>query len=137
MRAILHRLSTRAYLAAGALALLALLAQPRSALAQQPWSTPDVSGNISNTNTGNVGIGTGTATPGAKLDLVGAASDANSGALKISNSAAASLFFVRNDGKVGVGTTNPPLQIPRRGLFHGHDAERWRRAAALKRRHDG
>ncbi|MDT5295191.1 MAG: hypothetical protein QOJ76_2071 [Acidobacteriota bacterium] len=39
-------------------ALLVVLAQPQQASAQ--WSAPDAQGNISNTNTGNVGIGTTT-----------------------------------------------------------------------------
>lgn len=70
-RTILLRLGAKASIAAGALALLALLAHPRPALAQQPWSTPDASGNIHNTNTGNVGVGTGTATPNGVLDVFG------------------------------------------------------------------
>jgi hypothetical protein len=41
-----------------ALALLFALGQPRPAMGQQPWSTPDASNNIHSTNSGNVGIGT-------------------------------------------------------------------------------
>ena len=36
---------------------------------QAQWTTPDGSGNISNTNTGNVGIGVGASAPGVKLDV--------------------------------------------------------------------
>ncbi|MDQ3802379.1 MAG: hypothetical protein M3416_00765 [Acidobacteriota bacterium] len=48
-----------------AFALLLVLTQPQQARAQ--WAAPDAQGNISNTNTGNVGIGT--ANPTALLEL--------------------------------------------------------------------
>jgi hypothetical protein len=48
-----------------ALALLAALMLPGAARAQ--WTQPDANGNISSTNSGNVGIGT--ASPAAKLDI--------------------------------------------------------------------
>lgn len=51
------------------LALLIVSSHVPSAQAQtQPWTAPDASNNISNTNTGNVGVGT--TTPGVKLDVV-------------------------------------------------------------------
>ena len=51
-----------------ALMFLFLLTIPRSANAQ--WTTPDGSGNINNTNSGNVGIGNSPGS-GASLDLFG------------------------------------------------------------------
>ncbi len=53
-----------------ALTLLAALSQSRATLAQQPWSTPDASGNIHSTNTGGVGVGT--STPASALEVQGA-----------------------------------------------------------------
>src|ERR1044071_5227923 len=62
-----HRLSLGAKVArTAALCLLALgaaLFPSREARAQ--WTTPDTAGNINNTNTGNVGVGT--TAPAAKL----------------------------------------------------------------------
>src|ERR1044072_5025813 len=70
-----RRLGGAASSAASALALLALLAwQPAEARAQ--WATSN--SNISNTNAGNVGVGTGSNAPGAKLD-VGAGAAARGG----------------------------------------------------------
>ncbi|HEX9544354.1 MAG TPA: hypothetical protein VF955_04170 [Pyrinomonadaceae bacterium] len=45
--------------------LVLCLSRPADVRAQ--WTTPDASQNISNTNTGNVGIGT--ASPNAKLEV--------------------------------------------------------------------
>lgn len=50
-----------------AFVLIILCACSRNVLAQ--WTQPDASGNINNTNTGNVGIGT--TTPGQKLNVLG------------------------------------------------------------------
>jgi hypothetical protein len=107
MRMAPIRLSAKASFAAGALFLLALLAQPRAALAQQPWSTPDASGNINSTNTGNVGVGTGSSSPAAKLDVKGSTSDATAAAVSVRSSGNTNLLFVRNDGWIGFGTTAP------------------------------
>jgi hypothetical protein len=53
------------------LATFFIMGAPRSAQAQ--WSAPDGGSNISNTNSGNVGIGMPTGTsPGTKLDVGGA-----------------------------------------------------------------
>lgn len=55
---------------APASALLAVLLLPVAARAQ--WTT-DASGNISNSNASNVGIGTGAAAPTSKLEVNGTA----------------------------------------------------------------
>ena len=86
-----------------ALALLAVAALPGAAHAQ--WTTSG--NNISNTNTGNVGVGTGASAPAGKLDVKGDTSDTTATALNVRNSLDANLLFVRNDGKVGIGTTTP------------------------------
>jgi hypothetical protein len=39
--------------------------------AQAQWATPDGSGNIHNTNTGNIGVGTSTAIPAGNLEVAG------------------------------------------------------------------
>jgi hypothetical protein len=90
-----------------ALALLALLALPGAARAQ--WTAPDASGNVNNTNAGNVGVGTGASAPAGKLDVKGGTSDASAPALTARNSSDSNLFFIRNDGRVGIGTTSPAV----------------------------
>ena len=52
----------------GAILIVLCLLQPQAVKAQ--WTTPDGNGNINNTNTGNVGIGTSPGT-GASLDVAG------------------------------------------------------------------
>jgi hypothetical protein len=63
-------------------ALLLIFAQPQVALAQ--WSTPDTSGNINSTNTGNVGIGT--SSPGARLHVGSAGDSATNYTVEFANS---------------------------------------------------
>jgi hypothetical protein len=55
---------------------------------------------------GNVGIG-GTTTPGERLTIVGADTSTTGFALGVWNSTPTNLFSVRNDGKVGIGTSAP------------------------------
>ncbi len=89
------------------LALFLLLALPAVVPAQ--WAAPTSgSPDITNTNTtGNVGVGTGTSAPAGKLDVKGSTSDTSAAALTVRNSSDTNLFFVRNDGRVGMGTTSP------------------------------
>ena len=56
--------------------------------------------------TGNVGIGTSTGLF-ARTTIAGSGSTSATAALSVVNSASTSLLFVRNDGNVGIGTTNP------------------------------
>ena len=51
-------------------------------------------------------IGIGTAVPMAKLEILGAGNTNATSALLAKNSSQKPLFYVRNDGKVGVGLTN-------------------------------
>lgn len=51
-----------------ALLLLAMLWLPGGACAQ--WTTPDASNNIHNTNSSNVGVGTGSNAPASRLEVV-------------------------------------------------------------------
>jgi hypothetical protein len=74
----IKRFGDKTSITAAFAALTILLLAPAVARAQ--WSTPDASGNVSSTNTGNVGIGTTTA-PTSKLDVNGTA--AVSGDLKV------------------------------------------------------
>jgi len=54
---------------------------------------------------GNVGIGT--TTPGATLEVLGSTKDDKAAGLNVTDSDAKSLLYVRNDGKVGIGTIAP------------------------------
>jgi len=81
-------------------ALLLLFAAPQRAVAQ--WTTSG--NNISNTNTGNVGIGT--TSPGAKVHISGAASG-------VSPSSTFAQVAVENSGSAGVQIMNPDNQIGR------------------------
>ena len=60
---------------------------------------------------GNVGIGM--AAPGSRLVVQGAGATNATSSLNVTNNAAASLLFVRDDGNVGIGTVAPtvPLHI--------------------------
>ena len=53
--------------AAAALSLLALILLPAAARAQ--WTQPDASNNIHSTNSGNVGVGTGSNAPASRLEV--------------------------------------------------------------------
>ena len=80
-------------------------------------------------NDGNVGIGTatpasmftvvgsttagyGTTTPErALVTIVGLSSSTSDSSLRIVNNAGANMLYVRNDGKVGIGTTTSPNEV--------------------------
>src|SRR5690606_24750510 len=57
------------------------------------------------TAAGNVGIGT--TSPGSRLVVQGSGTTAATSALNVTNSSGNSALFVRDDGHVGIGTTNP------------------------------
>lgn len=54
----------------------------------------------------NLGVGTSTGLF-AKTTISGSTSDSTTAALSVINNASTSLFFIRSDGKIGVGTTSP------------------------------
>jgi hypothetical protein len=83
-----------------AFALLALF-QPEAVSAQ--WTAPDAQGNVSNTNSGNVGIGA--TAPASKLEVRGTTSDANASALNVTDSSGKSLLLVNNNGQISLGAT--------------------------------
>jgi hypothetical protein len=56
-------------------------------------------------------VGIGTNNPGSKLEIVGAGALSNTSSLHIKNSNSTPLFFVRNDGNVGVGTITPSFTL--------------------------
>ncbi|HEU4597119.1 MAG TPA: hypothetical protein VFS10_18450 [Pyrinomonadaceae bacterium] len=103
MRTIRERMYGGTGFVACAFALLAfVLCATGEARAQ--WTT---NGNdINNTNTGNVGVGTGASPPAAKLDVKGATSDSTAPALSVRNSSDAILLFLRNDGNLAIGSTS-------------------------------
>jgi hypothetical protein len=66
-------------------------------------------GNISLLPTGNVGIGT--TEPGAKLVIKGDDTLGTHSALDVTDSNDVSSLYVRNDGRIGMGTLNPPSRL--------------------------
>jgi hypothetical protein len=85
-----------------ALTLLLALFLLGPAAVRAQWTPPDASGNVSSTNTGNVGVGTGAA-PGSKLEVKGGTSDASASAFNVTDSLGRSLFFVKNNGQISIG----------------------------------
>ena len=61
------------------------------------------------TITGNVGIGT--TSPGSRLVVQGTTTDSTASGLNVIDNSGASILFVRNDGKVGIGTETPSLSL--------------------------
>lgn len=59
---------------------------------------------------GNVGIGTGTLAT-SRLLITGSGATSSTSAMHLVNSSAVSLMFVRDDGNVGIGTTNPGYNL--------------------------
>jgi hypothetical protein len=67
---ILHKPIFRSqFLRLALISLVLITLQATPAPAQSQWTTPDASGNINNTNTGKVGIGT--TVPDTRLTVVG------------------------------------------------------------------
>src|SRR5690242_8461573 len=64
------------------LAVAMVLANSSTVNAQQ-WTSPDSNGNISNTNSGNVGVGTASATPAAVLHVKGGGAEFLSSATQL------------------------------------------------------
>jgi len=58
-------------------------------------------------NNGNVGIGNNIALPGSNLLVKGTTSDNTTSGFNVTNSGNTSMFYIRNDGKIGIGTTAP------------------------------
>src|SRR5829696_1649801 len=57
---------------------------------------------------GKVGIGAfGSSSPSSLFEVKGAGTSSTTSSLNVTNSSSNSLFHVRDDGKVGVGTTSP------------------------------
>lgn len=69
------------------------------------------------TTTGNVSVGT-TATSG-RLTVKGAGTTSGTTALNVTNSADASLFFVRNDGNIGINNNAPGSRFVIKGTGAG------------------
>ena len=132
-RPMTKRAALPSYLTA-ALALLALLTLPAAARGQ--WAQ-DASNNIHNTNTGNVGVGTGASAPAGKLEVrqigntglyatlllsFGANEDtfirggSSAAVIHIGDLTATTskLLLMENGGIVGIGTTSP-------GILNGLD----------------
>jgi hypothetical protein len=108
----------------------------QSSTVHAQWTTPNGQGNISNTNTGNVGIGT--ASPTGKLDVSGtlvltgnafangpSISNNQDGLLLVGGTTlgvrinnqnnTVELVRVTNAGNVGIGTASPALPLEVRG----------------------
>jgi hypothetical protein len=80
------------------LAVIALFSCSQSAQAQ--WTVPDGNGNISNTNSGNVGIGT--QTPGDKLDVNGGVRVQNGGLFRVLGTGGSQGWFRGHPSMAGI-----------------------------------
>jgi len=59
---------------------------------------------------GNVGIGASSSL-GSRMVIKGSGSDSLASALNVQNSSGNSLLYVRNDGRVGIGSTSPSVSL--------------------------
>jgi len=67
-----------------------------------------------------VSIGTGASTPSARLEVQGETSDDTTAALHVKNASGDGVLYVRDDGRVGIGTTSPITDLDVRGnIFLG------------------
>jgi len=55
----------------------------------------------------NSRFGVGTSTPGSRLVVQGSDNTSSNSSLNVTNASTTSLLFVRNDGTIGIGLTNP------------------------------
>lgn len=98
-------------------------------IAQHVRFTPGSVELMRMTNSGTIGIGLPLTSSlfniqpfaNCRLHIMGSGANSSSSALNVANSGNNSLLFVRNDGNVGVGTTNPnsQLHVVGSGLFSG------------------
>jgi hypothetical protein len=98
-------------------------------IAQHVRFTPGASELMRMTTSGTIGIGLPLTSSlfniqpfdNCRLHIMGSGANSSSSALNVANSGNNSLLFVRNDGNVGVGTTNPnsQLHVVGSGLFSG------------------
>ena len=85
------------------------------------WTTSG--NNIFNNNTGNVGIGTGTITPTARLHAVGTGTTTNTYSGMFQNAAGLTGLCVKDDGKVSIGSTSGfyTLDVRAQGLSNTYE----------------
>lgn len=60
---------------------------------------------------GSIGVGTGTTTPSAKIDIVGDGATSSTYGLKITNSSSGAVICARDDQRVGILTTSPSTTL--------------------------
>ncbi len=75
------------------------------------YSESNGSGGIQNKR-----VGINTFLPGSALEIRGGGSTSASSALNVTNSGAVSSLFVRNDGNIGIGITNPTQKLHINGV---------------------
>jgi len=77
-------------------------------------------------STGELGIGSGVLNPTNKVEIQGTTNDNSLAALDIKKNNLDSILFVRNDGKVGIGTSSPTdfLHVAVTGAAEGFKFER-------------